>query len=115
MGDEALNTARRIAEEPAFEAGLRKSRDELLAVRNHRVWPSWDDKVLADPVKRFLAAKKDLAKHPDRKMTALSLGADLRGLLLDKAGWPWRGRFRQPQTPYNPLESYRPKTGPPGW
>ncbi len=34
--------------EDAFEAKLTKSRKKLLSVRNQRVWPSWDDKVLAD-------------------------------------------------------------------
>jgi uncharacterized protein YyaL (SSP411 family) len=31
-----------------FEASLAAMRGKLLAVRNRRVWPSWDDKVLAD-------------------------------------------------------------------
>ena len=31
-----------------FEQDLAASRETLLAVRNLRVWPSWDDKVLAD-------------------------------------------------------------------
>ncbi|MEJ2690371.1 MAG: PEP/pyruvate-binding domain-containing protein, partial [Deltaproteobacteria bacterium] len=45
-----------------------------------------DDKALAGPVKRFLAAKKDLAKHPDRQLATLSLATDLRSLLLRNAG-----------------------------
>ncbi|MEQ8193278.1 MAG: thioredoxin domain-containing protein, partial [Rhodospirillales bacterium] len=32
----------------AYEDALAASREKLLAVRNRRVWPSWDDKVLAD-------------------------------------------------------------------
>jgi hypothetical protein len=32
----------------AYEKSLAASRGKLLEHRNHRVWPSWDDKVLAD-------------------------------------------------------------------
>ncbi len=45
-----------------------------------------DDQDLAGAVNRFLAAKKDLAQHPGRQLTALALATELRGRLLAKAG-----------------------------
>ena len=48
-GNNILNRLRyRPDDEALDEADMKPFRDELLAVRDKRVWPSWDDKVLAD-------------------------------------------------------------------
>ncbi len=48
-GKTILNrTAKPDLGEPSHEDFLTRSRETLLQIRNHREWPSWDDKVLAD-------------------------------------------------------------------
>ena len=48
-GNNILNRLRYRPDDDALdEAAMKPLKDKLLAVRDKRVWPSWDDKVLAD-------------------------------------------------------------------
>ena len=48
-GNNILNRLRYRPDDDALdEADIKPLRDKLLAVRDKRIWPSWDDKVLAD-------------------------------------------------------------------
>ena len=53
-------------EDPAIEQRLADARATLLAVRDKRVWPGWDDKVLADWNGLMIAALADAGMVWDR-------------------------------------------------
>ena len=52
--------------QPEQEAALAACREKLLAVRNKRIWPGWDDKVLADWNGLMIAAMANAARVFDR-------------------------------------------------
>ncbi|NIA71697.1 thioredoxin domain-containing protein [Pelagibius litoralis] len=60
-GKTILNrTDRPLLAEPAVEARLAAAREKLFAVRSRRIWPGWDDKVLADWNGLMIAALAEL-------------------------------------------------------
>ena len=67
---EGGNILNRIAHPELLDAGqeeqLRACREKLLAVRNKRIWPGWDDKVLADWNGLMIAAMAHAARVFDR-------------------------------------------------
>ena len=67
---EGRNILNRIAHPEPLNAGkeeqLKACRQKLLAVRNNRVWPEWDDKVLADWNGLMIAALANAARVFDR-------------------------------------------------
>tara|TARA_R110000868_G_scaffold40362_2_gene139351 strand:- start:2561 stop:4603 length:2043 start_codon:yes stop_codon:yes gene_type:complete len=67
---EGGNILNRIAHpdllDDAREATLKACADKLLAVRNTRIWPGWDDKVLADWNGLMIAAMANAARVFDR-------------------------------------------------
>jgi len=82
---EGKNILNRIAHpdllDDAQEAVLSAAREKLLAVRNRRIWPGWDDKVLADWNGMMIAALANAAcvfGKPDWRDAAVSAFAFVR-------------------------------------
>ena len=95
-GSSILNrTARPDPLDPEQEAALAASRDALRAVRDRRVWPGWDDKVLADWNGLMIAAMARAAMvfdNPDWLAAAAGAFRFVREHMFDEGrlGHSWR-------------------------
>ncbi len=87
-----------------LEAGLEEARALLKSVRDERVWPGWDDKVLADwngLMIRALAEASGVFGHPDWLVLAKNaFDFVVRSMLVDgRLRHSWRaGRLAHPGT-----------------